>query len=147
MVVGEERSGGSGSVDGFVVPDCGGEREQALQDSGADAWFGSCAVAFEIELGFQGLVDRLDDLTERSQESLVGPRLLGSERGANERHASSGEFGFEAGAPVALVADEDLAGSVEFGVESDMSSAVSRSSVLAPASACATGSPDGVVIR
>ena len=44
-------------VAGFVVPDRGGEREEALQDAGAHAGGLSCAVAFEIELGFEGLVD------------------------------------------------------------------------------------------
>jgi hypothetical protein len=39
------------------VPDRGGEGEDALQDSGADAWSCSAAVAFEIKLAFEGLVD------------------------------------------------------------------------------------------
>ena len=55
----------------FVVPDCGGEDEDSLEDAGADAsWFAS-AVTFQIELGFEGLVDRFDDLAERFQKLLV----------------------------------------------------------------------------
>jgi len=44
----------------FVVPDGGGEREDALQDAGADAGTGAAAVAFEIELSLERLVHRLD---------------------------------------------------------------------------------------
>jgi hypothetical protein len=55
------------------VPDGSGKCEEALEDAGADASWFAAAVAFEIELGFQCLVDRLDDLTERLQESLSGP--------------------------------------------------------------------------
>ena len=53
-------------VGGLVVPDRGGEREKALEHPGTDAGSGSSAVTFEIELGFEGLVDRLDDLAEWS---------------------------------------------------------------------------------
>ena len=41
-------------VGGFVVPDGGGEGEDALQDAGADALGFASAVAFEVELGFEG---------------------------------------------------------------------------------------------
>jgi len=66
------------------VPDGGCEREESLQDAGAYAGGFAAAVSFEIELGFQGLVDRLDDLTEWFEESCVGPfRLVGSGGGAD----------------------------------------------------------------
>jgi hypothetical protein len=48
------------------VPDGGGEREEALKDACAHAGLGASAVAFEVELGFEGLVDGLDDLSERA---------------------------------------------------------------------------------
>ena len=64
MVVGGEGAGWSGPVGGFVVPDRGGEGEEALADAGGDAVRFSCAVAFEVELGFEGLVDGFDDLAE-----------------------------------------------------------------------------------
>lgn len=51
-------------VGGFVVPDGGGEGEESLADAGGDALGFPAAVAFEVELGFEGLVDRFDDLTE-----------------------------------------------------------------------------------
>ena len=57
MVVGGEGAGWSFTVCGFVVPYRGGQGEHSLQDSGGDA--GSCpaAVAFEVELAFEGLID------------------------------------------------------------------------------------------
>ena len=64
MVAGGEAAGGSGPVGGFDPPYGGGEGEDALEDGGGDALGFSPAVAFEIELGFEGLVDRLDDLPE-----------------------------------------------------------------------------------
>ena len=60
----------------FVVPDGGGEREDSLEDPCADTgWFAS-AVAFEIELCFECLVDGFDDLAERFEELLQRPAGL-----------------------------------------------------------------------
>jgi len=39
-----------------VVPDRGGERDESLEHSHGDALMGSCAVVFQAELGFQGVV-------------------------------------------------------------------------------------------
>jgi len=44
------------------VPDGGGQGENALQDPGQDSGGGVPAVAFEVELAFEGVVDRFDDL-------------------------------------------------------------------------------------
>ena len=46
----------------IVVPDHSREGEDALGDACADAGDGSPAVAFQVELGLEGLVDRLDRL-------------------------------------------------------------------------------------
>jgi hypothetical protein len=51
-------------VVGFVVPDGGGEGEEPLAATGGDALGVTVAVAFEVELGFEGLVDGFDDLAE-----------------------------------------------------------------------------------
>jgi len=40
-----------------VMPDRGGQSEDALQDSYGDAGDGAAAVLFEVELAFEGLVD------------------------------------------------------------------------------------------
>ncbi len=54
---------GQGAVDRcagvVVVPDRGGEGEDALQDADQDSGGGVAAVAFEVELGFERLIDRL----------------------------------------------------------------------------------------
>jgi hypothetical protein len=58
---------------GFVVePDRGGQGEDALQDADDDTGDGAAAVAFEVELGFEGLVDRFDDLPQRLEELRSG---------------------------------------------------------------------------
>lgn len=57
VVVAGEAADGAGLAGGFVVPDGCGEGEEALEDAGADAGWFSSAVAFEVELGFEGLVD------------------------------------------------------------------------------------------
>ena len=63
MVVGGERSQ-DGLAGVVVVPDRGGEGEEALQDADGDAVGGVAAVAFEVELAFEGVVDGFDDLAD-----------------------------------------------------------------------------------
>jgi hypothetical protein len=46
------------------VPDGGGHRQEALGDAGADAFDAGGAVQFEVELAFQRVVDRLDELPD-----------------------------------------------------------------------------------
>ncbi len=45
---------------GPVVPDAHGHGEQPLGDAGEDSLAGAAAVAFEVELALEGVVDRLD---------------------------------------------------------------------------------------
>jgi hypothetical protein len=47
------------------VPDRRGQGEQALGDAGADAVDAASAVQFEVELAFEDVVDRLDELADR----------------------------------------------------------------------------------
>ena len=108
---------------GLVVPDGGGEGEEALQYAGADTGSGAAAVSFEIELALEGLVDRFDDLAECFEVAASGAWW----------------FRFQVGS------DQGDPGLVEFGLE--RCTAVSRSSVVAPARAYAIGSPEGVVMR
>lgn len=51
-----------------VVPDGCGEREDALQDADDHAYGSTPAMAFEVELPFEGLVDRLDYLPKRLEQ-------------------------------------------------------------------------------
>ncbi len=55
-----------------VVPDGGGEGEQALGDSRGDAGEGAPAVQLEVELAFEGVVNRLDELANRRQQAWPG---------------------------------------------------------------------------
>ena len=41
----------------IVVPDGGGQREDALQDADGHAAGGAAAVSFKVELALEGLVD------------------------------------------------------------------------------------------
>jgi len=54
------------------VPDRGGQSEDALPDTGDDSGFGAAAVAFEVELTFEGVVDGFDDLTKGLEEPGAG---------------------------------------------------------------------------
>ncbi|HEY9391760.1 MAG TPA: hypothetical protein VIR27_18565 [Mycobacteriales bacterium] len=40
-------------------------REEALEDSGDHSGGGAAAVAFQVEMSFEGVVDRLDGLWQR----------------------------------------------------------------------------------
>lgn len=59
-----------------VVPDRGGERENPLPDPDRDAGHGASAVAFQVQLSLECLVDRLDDLAQRFEQGCARSRLL-----------------------------------------------------------------------
>jgi len=54
------------------VPDDGGQRQDALPDPGQDASWCSSAVAFEVELAFEGVEHRLDCLPSWFEELFAG---------------------------------------------------------------------------
>jgi hypothetical protein len=54
------------------VPDGGGQGEDALPDADHDPGGGVPAVAFEVELALEHVVDRLDDLSQGFEESGAG---------------------------------------------------------------------------
>src|SRR6266508_2669018 len=109
VVVGDEgaQQGLSGAL---VVPDGGGEGEQALGDAHDDAGGGATTVAFEIELALEGVVDRLDELAQRFEEGSTGTWLLGGSCRSQKGGAMVGEETLELGAGVALVGQDGLAG-------------------------------------
>src|SRR5437879_4528842 len=109
VVVGDEGSQ-RGLVCTFVVPNGDGEGEEALQYSGGDTGVGAAAVAFEIELTLEGVVDGLDDLAERFEQTGTGSRWLGLVGGTQQLHAAVVEEGLELGTGVSLVGDEELPG-------------------------------------
>src|SRR5205809_2279769 len=71
VVIGDQRS-----LDGFgtgpVVPDGDGQGQQPLGDAGVDARGGPAAVAFQVELAFEGVVDRLDPLADPADGPMAG---------------------------------------------------------------------------
>ncbi len=59
-----------------VVPDRRGQRQDALHDADPHSGRGVAAVAFEIELALEGVVDRLDDLPQRLEELFTASGAL-----------------------------------------------------------------------
>src|SRR5437763_251531 len=93
-----------------VVPDGGGQGQDALQDPGNHPAAGAPAVAFQVKLAFEGVVDRLDDLAQRPEEPGAGPFGLTLASRAEQDDPGFGQGGFEVPAGVALVANDDLPG-------------------------------------
>ena len=66
-------------------------------------------MAFEIELGFEGVVDRFDDLMARSEEPSSGSGCLCFGGWSDQGHSGLVEGLLEAGPPISLVRDKGLA--------------------------------------
>lgn len=49
-------------TDVLVVPDRGGQGQEALDDACADPCWRASAVVFKVELGLEGVIDGFDDL-------------------------------------------------------------------------------------
>jgi hypothetical protein len=134
-----------------VVPDRGGQREDALQDADKDAVRGVAAVSFQVKLTFEGLVDRFDGLAQRGEQTRSRARGLALAGRAQELQVVLGEVGLELGAVVVLVADQGLArpvrGQGRVGSVWKISSRTWRSSAFAPARANPIGSPPRVATR
>src|SRR5512140_1198052 len=96
-------------TDGPVVPDRGGHREQPLSDAGVDACGGPAAVAFQVELALEGVVDRFDPLPDPADGPVAG--WLVAAVGADQAQAKcGGEQVLEVAPGEALVADESQPG-------------------------------------
>src|SRR5690242_215106 len=108
VVVGDQGPG-DGLAGGAVVPDGCGEGQDALGDAYADAFDGASAVEFQVELAFEGVVDRLDQLSYRLQQRFgwVGPAVAVGR--ADQRYAVSSQVGVQFGGDVALVTNDDQA--------------------------------------
>src|SRR5579859_49167 len=102
VVVAGEVPAGCGDLVGVpelpVVPDGGGEGEEALADACPDAVGDVAAVVFERELAFERVVDRFDPLAHAAElaESFgfvfaVGADELRAERGDDLLELRSGE--------------------------------------------------------
>jgi len=87
-----------------VERDRGGECQEPERDACCDAGDGAGAVAFERELAFAGLEDRLDPLAQGTERSEAGCFVLAAR--ASDPRAEVGRLAFEVAAGVALVADD-----------------------------------------
>src|SRR6266704_820990 len=109
VVVSQE--GASDGLPGLViVPDGGGQGEDALQDPDGYSAGGVPAVGFEVKLTFECVVDGLDDLAQWLEEAGACSLRLAFAGGPQERDARGGDGRLEGGAEVVLVADQGLAG-------------------------------------
>src|SRR5215475_16135566 len=90
--------GGQRPLDGFagcpVVPDAGGHGQQPLGDAGVEALGGPAAVAFEVELAFEGVVDRLDPLPDPASRPMSW-RLVAPVRADQVQEEPGGDQVFE----------------------------------------------------
>src|SRR5216683_1835610 len=102
VIVGEQ-----GALDGLaglvVVPDGGGQGEDALQDADQDSGGSLPAVPLEVELALECVVDRLDDLAQRLEELGAGPFGLALAGRAQQARPGAGEGGLEVATVVVLV--------------------------------------------
>src|SRR5690349_23151332 len=96
------------SADLPVVPDGGGHGEQALGDAGAEASSGAAAVAFEVELALEGVVDRFDPLPDPADGPVPG-RLVAAVRADQAHRVPGGDQVLEVPPGEPLVPDQDQA--------------------------------------
>jgi hypothetical protein len=105
-------AGGEGAVHWragvVVVPDRRGQGQDALQDADLYSGGGVTAVSFEVELGFEGLVDGLDGLAQRLEQARSGAFGLALAGRAKQPQPLPGDGGLELGSVVVLVGDEGL---------------------------------------
>ena len=89
-----------------VVPDAGRQGEQALVDAHPDSREGVCAVPLQRELALEGVVGRLDPLTDGPQRAVAG--FLVAAVGAQQKSIERGDQALELSAGETLVGDDDL---------------------------------------
>ena len=88
------------------MPDGCGQGEDALSDAGADSGHGSAAVLFQIELAFERVVDRFDDLAQWLEQMMLSAGRFAFAVRAQQGDAGLGEFGFKNLPVVVLVGDD-----------------------------------------
>src|SRR5918996_1646476 len=106
MVVGDQRAFDRGA-ELPVEPDAGGQGQQPLGSADPDALDGVGAVAFQAELVFEGVEDRLDPLADPAQ--VAEPGRLISPVGADQPRVQLSDHLLERPAGEALVAQDDHA--------------------------------------
>src|SRR5882762_6028780 len=103
--------GGQGSHDRLsgvpVVPDRGGQGQDALQDAHGYAGDGASAVLFKVELAFEGFIDRFNTLPYRMEQATTRPRRFGAVRGSHNGDTAFVKPSFGVTITVSLVNYED----------------------------------------
>jgi hypothetical protein len=131
------------------VPDRGGQGEDALQDPDRDLDPCPAAVALQVQLALEGVVDRLDQLPQRFEQ--VCSRALGLALGgwSQQPHPQLAKELLELVAVVVLGGQQRLArpGGTSSDSTASRSSSTRRSSALAPVKAKVTGRPCRVQTR
>src|SRR5579864_1115077 len=87
-----------------VVPDAGGEGEDALADAGPDAFGDVGAVIFERELALGGVDDRFDPLAAAGELAMAGLFVIAV--GAAQAEVQRGDDLLELAAGEAFVGDD-----------------------------------------
>ena len=90
----------------------GGQREDALQDADDHTTGGATAVSFEVELAFEGFIDRLDDLSQGLEQLRAGPFGFALAGGPQQSDVQLGQSLLELAAEGVLIADQCLAGAL-----------------------------------
>src|SRR5271156_2699403 len=100
----------------FVVPDSSGEREQALEHASEHTTWGSAAVTLQVELGLERGVDRLDELAQGLEERAGRPSAVALVGRAHQLDTALGEEGLELFGPIALIREDALTRTHQFGL-------------------------------
>ena len=129
------------------MPDDCGHAEQALGDADLDARSDAVAVSFEVELAFEGVVDRVGPLADPADRAVAGNLVAAA--GRTRSAEGGGEQVFEVAPGEALVADEDQPGRAvpTRRAWASNSAATSRSPMPGLAGHQAVGIPPGLVAR
>ena len=81
-----------------------------MQDPDQDSFTGVSSVAFEVELAFERVEDRLHALAQRLEEPGAGSVRFSLAWAAQELDPGAGHGGLEVAAVVVLVGEQDLPG-------------------------------------
>ena len=79
-----------------------------LQNSDGDPGEGAPTVAFQVQLRFEGLIDRLDNLAQRFEQGATTAFGLALACRTQQPQPRAGEFGLESGTEIVLVRDQGL---------------------------------------
>jgi hypothetical protein len=138
-----------GLAGGAVVPDRGGQGEQALRDADGHPGHAAAAVQLQVQLALEGVVDRFDELADRCQQLLAGTGCAVAVGRAHQLHTAGVQAVIEFGGGLAPVGDQQQprSGGEQMGVVVEHGHEHLAFVELGCASAQVIGSPAGVQTR